>query len=194
MYQSITDESRLLRAAQRGREASVKKYLDRGVDIECKDFWDQKTPLMVAAAGGHKAIVDLLLAREAEVNAVDLWGVNPLYLAVLHAHVDIVKRLVEAGSDINHQNRQGSTVLHCVCTEIKDEVCFQNLYPDKDEIYLRYLFHQLFQRNENYKAIFDLLIKAGASLSIEDKRGKTPLDYLPQGFKLEKDVFKKPTL
>lgn len=194
MYQSITDESRLLRATQHGREASVKKYLDRGVDIECKDFWDQKTPLMVAAAGGHKEIVDLFLARGANINAVDLWGFNALYLAALHAHVSIVQCLVEAGADIHHQNSQGSTVLHCVCTEIKDAVYFQNLYPGKDEIYLRYLFHHLFQRNEHYKAIFDLLVKADASLRIEDNRGKTPLDYLPKGFKLEKDFFKKPTL
>jgi RNA polymerase sigma factor (sigma-70 family) len=59
-------------------------------------------PLHVAAAAGRKAIVELLLANGANVNAVDT-GDNALaiHFAAERGHIDVVKVLVEHGSDVN---------------------------------------------------------------------------------------------
>ena len=63
--------------------------------------WDR--PLLhLAAAGGHLACVELLLARGFDVDARDrLDHATALHWAAQDGHLDVVKRLVDAGADID---------------------------------------------------------------------------------------------
>ena len=57
-------------AAQMNETARVAKFLDAGVDINCRDPVDaNQTALMKAATGGSVEAVRMLLERGAEVNA-----------------------------------------------------------------------------------------------------------------------------
>ena len=59
----------LLDAAEKGNIEAVKQHLDAGADVNAQDNDIRWTPLHVAAAFGHKEIVELLIAKDADVNA-----------------------------------------------------------------------------------------------------------------------------
>eukprot|EP00438_Fugacium_kawagutii_P010176 Skav235868 [mRNA] locus=scaffold1693:348437:350816:- [translate_table: standard] len=74
------------------------KFLDPGCE-NCTE-----TPLGVAAAEGKLEAMDLLLAiPEVKVDAMDSSGATPLFRAAQHCRIDAVKRLLRAGSDVNHR-------------------------------------------------------------------------------------------
>ena len=49
---------------------AVKQHLDAGTDVEARDNYS-RTPLYYAVEKGHKKMVELLIARGANVNAKD---------------------------------------------------------------------------------------------------------------------------
>jgi ankyrin repeat protein len=79
----------------------------------------QKTLLLYASLKGDPEMIDILLERGANVNAVDSNGDNSLFLALnlpLHFHkIVIIQRLLEFGVEVNHQNHDGWTPLHRAC-------------------------------------------------------------------------------
>ncbi|KAA0145852.1 hypothetical protein FNF31_07940 [Cafeteria roenbergensis] len=62
------DGTALVRAACGGHKDTVELLLDRGANLEAKDFFDG-TALVQAARGGHKDTVELLLDRGANLEA-----------------------------------------------------------------------------------------------------------------------------
>ena len=69
------------KAAGAGNIEAVKQHLAAGTDVDVKDDEHGLTPLHVAAIEGHKAILKLLIAKGAEVNAKDKRGRTPLVYA-----------------------------------------------------------------------------------------------------------------
>lgn len=70
-----------------------------------------KEPLHYAAGDGCATVVELLIARGADVNARSLdYGETPLHEAVLHK--DVIAMLIANGADINARNFSGDTPLH----------------------------------------------------------------------------------
>ena len=61
---------------------------------------DKCSSLHFAAANGHTEIVKLLIAANAEVNAVNNLQKTPLHLAARSGHTEIVKLLIENGAKI----------------------------------------------------------------------------------------------
>ena len=57
-------------AAESGDLAGVQVELDKGADVNAKDY-RVMTPLHYAAANGHKEIAELLITKGADVNARD---------------------------------------------------------------------------------------------------------------------------
>ena len=57
--------------------------------------------LHLAAQNGYKGIVYDLLAKEANVNAVDDNGKTPLHLAVQNGHKQMVQALLDKGANVN---------------------------------------------------------------------------------------------
>ncbi len=60
---------------------AVKQHLDAGTDVEARDNYS-RTPLYYAVEKGHKKMVELLIARGANVNAKSN-GSTPLDLAIV---------------------------------------------------------------------------------------------------------------
>jgi ankyrin repeat protein len=71
---------------------------------------DGETPLHVAATFDQKDIVELLLAKGADVNAKGKDGRAPLLATVYH-NVDLVKAMIAAGADVNTKDKDGWTPL-----------------------------------------------------------------------------------
>ena len=68
--------------AQEGDIVAVKQHLAAGTDVNAKDDYLGMTILQSAALGGQKEIVELLIAKGADVNAKDWEGNTPLDMAV----------------------------------------------------------------------------------------------------------------
>lgn len=59
---------------------NVKKLIDKGVDIDAKNFYG-KTPLVLACQMGFLSIVKMLIETKAEINATDDFHKNCLHFA-----------------------------------------------------------------------------------------------------------------
>ncbi|XP_026472719.1 protein fem-1 homolog CG6966 isoform X1 [Ctenocephalides felis] len=77
------------------------------------------TPLWCAAVVGNLPIIQLLLKRGADINAVSDSGSTPVRSACFMTHIEIVKFLVENGADIKRANYNGGT---CLINSVQSDV------------------------------------------------------------------------
>ena len=82
---------------------NMTRYLiNKGADVNL--FVSGKSPLMFAAAFGNRKKVSLLLAGQAEINALDSANNTCLIYAARHGQLKTVKYLVRNGAALNHKN------------------------------------------------------------------------------------------
>jgi ankyrin repeat protein len=80
--------------------------------IIASDMQNGYTPLDLALfASRHKEIVDLLLAKGADVNAQASSGASPLFWAVMRDQKDDVLTLLSKGANVNLADAYGDTIL-----------------------------------------------------------------------------------
>ena len=101
-------------AAMVGDADAVRRLLDLGLTVDAVDA-QGCSALLRAAGGGHRAVVDLLLARGADAGLVADSGVTPLSAAASMRHLEIIDRLLAAGADIEQRLPGGLTVLMIAC-------------------------------------------------------------------------------
>ncbi|XP_015606320.1 ankyrin repeat domain-containing protein 6 isoform X3 [Cephus cinctus] len=89
-------------ASARGDAVRLARLLDDGI----KPLADEhaRSPLLLAAAGGHVVCCEILIQRGVDVNAADSSGVTPLQRAAAEGHLDVVELLLKHGADIGHQD------------------------------------------------------------------------------------------
>ena len=68
-------------AAEKGNIEAIKQHIAAGTEVNVKDDALEWTPLFIAAAWGHKEVVELLIAEGADVNWRKTNGRRPLDLA-----------------------------------------------------------------------------------------------------------------
>ncbi|MGB2795946.1 MAG: ankyrin repeat domain-containing protein, partial [Phycisphaerae bacterium] len=120
------DQTALSRAVTNSNKPAAVLLCDADARIDARRGYDGSTPLMQAAGQGDEEMVRLLLARGAEVNAVDKQGQTALHRAVRHCDYmygrvlipsskDSIPRLAELlvarGADLNHRDAGGLTPL-----------------------------------------------------------------------------------
>ena len=101
--------------------ASMAGFRDRVTDLLDADgalissySVDGWTPLHLAAFFGQPSVVELLLARGADVRALSRNGAanTPLHAATAGRNQDAVRLLLEHGADVNARQEGGWTALH----------------------------------------------------------------------------------
>src|SRR5277367_6482897 len=103
----VIKSSLILALANTGLVHCVEYLLFRGANIETKSWHYERTPLIVAAEGGHKEVVRLLLDEGAKINAMDVWHLTALSWAVILGHESVVRLLVLRGADLKIKSGAG---------------------------------------------------------------------------------------
>ena len=98
-------------AASKGNIEAVKRHLATGTDVDVKGGWMVITPLHMAALNGHKEIVELLIAKGADINAKDDSEWTPLHWAADEGHKEVAEFLIAEGADVNAKAEDGETPL-----------------------------------------------------------------------------------
>jgi len=100
--------------------ATVRRYLDEGVDLNISDDkgW---APLISAASAGSLAVVQFLVDRGADVNHGDRDGFTSLMCAAGAGHADVIRFLVLKGAKVNRTDNISRTALSWAVTK-KDVV------------------------------------------------------------------------
>src|SRR5271154_1730466 len=106
----VIQSSLILALAYTGLVDSVQYLLYRGANIETKSWHYCRTPLILAAEGGHERVVGLLLDEGAEINAVDIWRHTAVSWATILEHDQVVRLLVKRGADLKIKSVAGKTV------------------------------------------------------------------------------------
>jgi len=101
----------LITACKYSRELTAEMLVDEygaGVNVANSSG---DTPLTVAAAKGHIRIVEMLLARGAEINPDG--GQTPLMLAAKYGHVNVVRALLDAGVRTDEEYAHSAVLASC---------------------------------------------------------------------------------
>ena len=153
----------LHKAVRAGDADRVRELLDAGADVNVRNSSKQRlqwTSLHYAAYYGHREIAEILISREADLDAEDPYYSTPLYLAAEQGRREIVKFLISKGAKVNvTSSRSGYTPLHRAAW---------------GPVARR--FGQGAEEQPQYKEIVAVLIAKGADINARDNDGKTALD------------------
>ena len=138
-------------AALLPREDCLEVLIKAGADVNSRSCYDH-TPLMLAAHSGKLTFVDLLINAGADVNAQasvnslgeplpDNRGDTALILVVQNnENLECVRRLIDAGADVNKQDEYGMTALFLAIDndEYCDDGCTQLLLKAGIDVNIRH--------------------------------------------------------
>ena len=102
----------LIVAAQKGHTDICGVLLAHDSDLNEVDLVTKGTALHLAAAGGHKAVVEVLLSWGAMVDPQDHLGGTPLHVACQEGHLACVHSLLKAGAGVSLPNNNGDLPIH----------------------------------------------------------------------------------
>ncbi|KAL2556355.1 Acyl-CoA-binding domain-containing protein 2 [Forsythia ovata] len=94
--------------AREGDEEKLLKYIESGVPADLRDS-EGRTPLHWAVDRGHMNITELLLNKNADVNAKDDEGQTPLHYAVVCDRAAIAELLVKHNADTKIKDNDGES-------------------------------------------------------------------------------------
>lgn len=87
-------------AATLGSEQNVLNFLRAGAQVDVLDFHSH-TALFLAALKGHEGCCAVLITNGANPNSRNCHGTTILEVAARGGHFNVIKRLVDAGAEIN---------------------------------------------------------------------------------------------
>jgi ankyrin repeat protein len=116
--------SQLLEAIEANDLDSVKSLLEKGAPVNF--LWnDDITPLVRVVQKGFTAdleILKALIAADAYLNEPDIHGNTALMIAVQTGHLDMVRTLIEAKSNLTLTNKRGFSALKMAQIQQKADI------------------------------------------------------------------------
>ena len=159
---SVPDIS-IITASWHGNIEAVKQHLAAGTDVNAENG----APISYAAEGGHKEIVELLIANGADVNVKE--KDTPMHKAAMNGHKDIAELLIANGADVNAKSFDNNQLLMTM------DLAMYPAWAEKNSAGLTPL-HLV-----KTKEIAKLLITKGADVNAQNAVGNTPLNFAING-------------
>ena len=163
----------LLNAAIEGDAGAVKRSLDAGADINVQNVKGSQswTPLFGAVVYGRKEVIELLIAKGADVNRKCEDFMTPLHIAVdafasPENRKEIAKLLISNSADVNAVDMRGRTPLDGAKGETAELL---RKHGGK------YSMINYAAKGGDVEAVKKFLAD-GADVNARDRMGRTPLD------------------
>jgi uncharacterized protein len=190
-----------------GQTDVVKILLTAGAHVNA-GTGNRKTALHIAAASGKTDIVKVLLAAGARVDVADQDGNEPLHIAVANpSNGQIVKDLLNAGARVDVANHDGMQPIHLAARSAGagtvQTLLASGAKSDAVDLHGLRPLHLVAQGGAQkinasragngghnltkllygmeYTMVVKVLLSNGASLDVEDKTGKRPIEYASEG-------------
>ncbi|MEN6574693.1 MAG: ankyrin repeat domain-containing protein [Phycisphaerales bacterium] len=166
-----------LHGALFNRKYDLAKFLiANGADPDATTVMSGSTPLHLAA--DKEDVIEVLLAKGADVNVRCKDGTTPLHLASRMGEKNAVELLLFHGADVNAQDQRGSTPLHSAALRYNSTEVVGVLIDCGGDVNAKAQdgstpLHCATQQSNPSVAI--LLIEKGANVNAKDGNGTTPL-------------------
>jgi ankyrin repeat protein len=177
-------------AARHGDLDMVKKFLTKGVDVNIKYGKNEWTPLLFAAPGHHKDVLELLISKGANVNATGKRKLTALHFAARGEKLEIVQLLVNNGANIEAEDlpEHGYWLFGVPKTPL-------DLAYGKTKTFLSQTVSKLRAKESLHGAVSDndiQLVKqhlaAGANVNAKNEQGQTPIHLAAKTRKVKKEI------
>lgn len=168
------------KAADAGWLRVAKFLLDNGASINRSS--SGSTPLHLAAGRGHKAMVELLVGRGADLEAHDATGATPLHLAAENGFLSVAEVLVQHKADLNSRNSKSNneqTPLHRAA-EKGHPAMVAYLISKGADVNARNskgVSAIFLAARAGYVEVVTNLLASGADKELEENDGRTVLSY-----------------
>ncbi|WP_433355958.1 ankyrin repeat domain-containing protein [Microtetraspora malaysiensis] len=178
----VLNEELLVRAG-RGDAAGVRDALASGADVEARDRL-RRTALLLAAAGDHVEVAEVLVTAGADPNAQDSRLDTPWLVTGVTGSVAMLNALLPAKPDLTVRNRYGGVSLIPACERGHVDYVREVLKTGIDVNHVNDLGWTglleaviLGDGGPPYQEIVRLLVAAGADVDLADRDGVTPLGH-----------------
>ncbi len=147
---------------------------------------DEFTPLHFASYKGHLDSINSLMRFGADKNALTATGLNMLHVAAQGDSASSLYLFKELGLDLNASDKRGSTALHWSCFR-QSEIALGYLLAwgpdlnkqDVEGLTPLHLAVRFVDQSENTRSVRLILLR-GASKSVKDNNGRTPMDLVSE--------------
>ncbi|KAL3900854.1 MAG: hypothetical protein SGPRY_012381 [Prymnesium sp.] len=107
---------KLCELTNEGNISGMESLCGWGADVNAAGF-DKRTALHLAATQGNMPVVELLIARQADVNALDRWECSPMRAALNSNNGTVALKLLSHGGNHMYTERQAATELCSLAQE-----------------------------------------------------------------------------
>ena len=184
---TMTPDSRLLHAADRGSVAAAEAALADGADIEARDE-RQRTPLLLAVTGDHVEVARMLVGRGADVNAYDDQQDTPFLVTGVTGSVRMLDALLPGRPDTRLRNRYGGVAV--IPASERGHVEYVEAVLERTDIDVNHVNDLgwtalleaviLGDGGTRHQRIVEILLANGADPAIADGGGVTALEHARQ--------------
>jgi len=174
----------LLGLAAEGKTADIEKLMQLGsVNVNSSDY-DRRTALHLAASEGRTDTVKFLMAKGANVQAVDRFGGTPMDDALAARRSEIVRLLAQAGGQLAQKTEELAAQLIKAASvghtdRLRDILENSDVSPGVADYDNRTALHLAAAHGEGAAVAY--LLSRGADPRAEDRFGRTPVDQAREG-------------
>jgi uncharacterized protein len=181
--EEMAQYSGVLAAAARGDAAQVEALMANGENPDVRDE-SGRTPLHVAAYGGHHEAMRVLVAAGADPNALDHARFDILTIAAMANDVHTLQVALGLGANPNHivSRYEGTALIaaaHMGHVEVVRTLIRAGAPLDHvNNLGLTALIEAIVlgDGGPRHREIVKVLVEAGADVTLADPQGHTPLD------------------
>lgn len=183
-FPGVKKETPLFWAVFANRPALVKMLIDKGADVNQRNFLNCKPVLHLAVEEDNLEMLRYLLSHDVDLECtidIHCGAVTPLFLAAIEEQPEMMRLLLRNGANVNARNtNRDQTALHYV-SEYEDTAFLELLFEyevkiDATDRFGQTVLHYAARNEESAGPLKFLLERDAVSVNHRDKGGNTPLN------------------